>query len=77
MTGYAYDTALGMLDRGHYVLCIPGTIDGEPVVYTRGYVVPAGAEPYVLSRDRTVRAAFAWGALIVARQGAEHAGVTL
>lgn len=77
MTGYAYDTALEMIVAGHYVLCVPGVIDGELVVVTRGYKLPREGARYARHPVAQVRAAFAWGALGVARRDTAKAGVTL
>lgn len=75
MPTLAYRSALAMLHDGLYVLCVPGTLDGEPIVVSRGYKLPRN--PYVKHPCSMVRAGFAWGALMIARRDSARDGVVV
>lgn len=76
MSEYAYHDALDMLSRGLAVVCVNGKLDGEPIVYTRGFDVEQNhVERFLRNPDPSVRSAFIVPLVCGAREQARERGI--
>jgi hypothetical protein len=72
-----YQQLLQAVASGMRVVCIPGSRDGQPVMWVHATELPLETLPYAGHPDRTVRGWFALGHVIAARQAFADMGATV
>lgn len=70
-----YRYALTALRRERITVCVPGVLDGEPVVSTHSWPANRDAMPFLFDDNPDVRASFLFGVCQVAHHEARAAGV--
>lgn len=77
MSEIAYNNAIGRLNRGQYVLCVPGHVDDQPAIFVRSYKLTPTARKYAYHRSDSLRAMFAVRMLKNAADDAKDQGMSV
>jgi hypothetical protein len=71
----AYTTALSEVQRGRFAMCVPGVMDGEPVVSTQSYFLNDESLHWLTARDSDERVLYIIALAREAHEIAQQSGV--